>query len=131
MTFSFLDDGSHPVIFYESFFTLCFNQLQYLHFLCHQILLWMFFSSFLYVTFFTSICEITYVPRGFRTDDSWMICYQLTPTLYHCATEDNGHVLLFVYLYLNFHWFFTILCNLNSLCNLILCTTWFHTLYVL
>ena len=92
--------------FMHHIFTLCFNQLQYLHFVCHQVMLWMLSSSSLHVTFFTSICAITYVSRGFRTDDSWMICFQLTLTLYHCATEDYGNVLLFAYLYLNLPWFF-------------------------
>ena len=50
----------------------------------------MLFSSFSNVTFLTSIWEITYVPREFGTDDSGMICCQLTLTLYHCATEDYG-----------------------------------------
>ena len=54
-----------------------------------------------YGTFLTSICEITYVPRWFRTDDCGMICCQLTPTLYHFATEDRRRVLIFVCLYLN------------------------------
>ena len=89
--------------FMNNFFTLCVNQLQYLYFLCHQIMLWMLFSSFLHVTFLTSVCEIIYV-NWFRKDDSGMICCQFTPTLYHCATEDCGQVLLFVYLYL--HWIF-------------------------
>ena len=82
--------------FMHLIFTLCFDQLQYLRFLCHQIMLGMFFSSFLHVTFLSSICEITYVRRWFRTDDSGVLCCLLTPTLYHCATEDYGHVLLFV-----------------------------------
>ena len=80
-------------------FTLCFNQLQYLHFLSSGRVVNV-ISSFSYVIFITSICEITYVPRGFRSDDSRMICCQLTPTLYHCATEEYGHVLSFVYIYI-------------------------------
>ena len=46
-------------------------------------------SSFLFVTLLTSIYEITYVPRGFRTDDSVMIYFQLTSTLYHCFLGGN------------------------------------------
>ena len=109
--------------FMPHIFTFCFNQLQYLHFVCHQISLWMLFSSFLHVTLLSSIYEITYVPRWFRTDDSGLICCQLTPTLYHCATEDYGHVVLLVYLYLNLPWIFLIL-NI-TVCNLIIiCITW-------
>ena len=92
--------------FMHRIFTLYFNQLQYLHFVCHQIMLWMIFSRFLHATFLTSICEISHVPRWSRTDDSWIIYCLLTTTLYHCATEDYGHVLLFVYLYLNLPWIY-------------------------
>ena len=116
---SFLDAGSHPdsaFIFYESFFLIMYYPITALNFfLFHFVMLWMLFNSFSYVTFLTSICEITYVLRWFRTDDSGMICCKLTPTLYHCATEDHGHVLLFFYI-LNLHWIFKIL-NINvSLC---------------
>ena len=39
--------------FMHNIFTLCFNQLQHLHFLCHQVMLWMLFSSF--------SCHISYL----------------------------------------------------------------------
>ena len=63
---SFLDAGSHPncaFFLYVSLFHIMFYQPSY-----HVVNL--LFSSFLYITFLTSICEITYVPRGFRTDDA-------------------------------------------------------------
>ena len=50
-------------------------------------MLGMLFSKFLHVTFLTSMCEITYVPRWYRTDDSGAMCCLLTPTLYYFATE--------------------------------------------
>ena len=96
--------------FIHHIFTLCFNQLQHLHFSCRQVMLWILFSSFSYVTFLNSICDrrFSYLYLWNYLRWSWvsnwrcgMICCQLTPALYHCATEDYGHTLLFVYLYLN------------------------------
>ena len=115
--------------FMHNIFTLCFKQLQHLHFLWHQVMLWILFSSF--------SCHISYLYLWNYLCSSWvsnwrreMICCQLTPTLYHCATEDYGHVLLFVYLYLNLPWIFQIL-NI-TVCNLIiLCITWVRTSYIL
>ena len=88
--------------FMNHFSIFRFNQLQYLYsFMSSDHVLYV-IQNFFNVTFLTSIIEFTYVPRWFRTDDRWIIfCCQLTPTLYHCATEDNGQELLFVYLYLN------------------------------
>ena len=83
--------------FMNHFLTLCFNQLKYLHFLCHQVLLWRLSSSFSYAIF-----SYLYLSNYLRSSlvSNWrrgMICCQLTPTLYHCATKDYGHILLFVF----------------------------------
>ena len=96
---SFLDAGSNPnsaFIFMNHFFTFCFNQLQYLKFLCHQVMLWRLFCSFSYFTFLTSIYEITFLVGFVLTTAGWF-AEKLTPTLYHCATEDYWQVLLFVF----------------------------------
>ena len=105
------------------------NQLLYLHFLCRIRSCCVCYLAVFHVTFLTPICETTYVPRWFRTDDSGMICCLLTPTLYHCATEDYGHALLFLYLYLNLPRMFLIL-NI-TVCNLIiLCIAGVQTSYI-
>ena len=116
--------GSNPdssFLFSESIFTLGFYQLQYLYFLMSSECVLNIIQKYFNVTFLTSICEITCVPRWFRTHDLGICCH-LTPTLYHCATKNYGHVLLFVYLHLNMLCHFSIL-NI-TLCNLIiLCIT--------
>ena len=79
-------------------FTLCFYQLWYLHFLFHQDMLWILFSSFSYVTFLNSICEITYVPRRFRTGDAgwfavnWLQHFTTVP-----RKTMNMHCYLYIY----------------------------------
>ena len=83
--------------FMHHIFTLCFNQLQHLHFLCRQVMLWMLFSSFSYVTFLTSICEITYVPRGFRTDDAGWFAVNW---LQHYTTVPRKTTDMYCYLYI-------------------------------
>ena len=83
--------------FLHHIFTLCFNQLQHLHFVCHQAMLWMLFSSFLYVTFLTSICEITYVPRGFWTNDVGWFAVNWPQ---HCTTVLQKTTDMCCYLYI-------------------------------
>ena len=85
------------------------------------------------------ICHISYLylRNYFRSSrvSNWrsrLFCCQLTPTLYHCATEDYGHVVLlnFVYLFLNLSWIFLILNR--TVCNLIILgITWVQTSYIL
>ena len=53
----------------------------------------MLFSSFSYVTFVTSICEITYVPRGFRTDDPNQKC------MYGAALAISGNHCLYLVIF--------------------------------
>ena len=106
--------------FINHFFTLCFNQLQYLHFLCYQVMLWMLFSSFSYVTFVTSICEITYILRGFRTDDRGDY---LLPIDSNTLPLCHRRLWTCIFLNLNLHWFFKIL-NI-TVCNLIVLSLYY------
>ena len=115
--------------FMHHIFTLCFNQLQYLHFLYHQIMLWMLFRSFL--------CHISYlymwnylrsslVSNWWQRDDLLPIDSNTLP-LCHGRLRTCIVICIFIF---KFALIFLIL-NI-TVCNLvILCITWVQTSYML
>ena len=93
---TFMNYFSHHVLTNYSFYI----------FLCQQNMFSMPFSSFWMLRSLPLFLKLLTYLDPLVSNTLPRICCQLTPALYHWATEDLAHVLLFVYLCLNLVWNF-------------------------
>ena len=106
MMHSFLEAGSHPDSAFMNHFSHyeLTNYSIYIFYVirsCCECYLAVFHMSHFLSLFVKLLCFPVCFELTTRDD-----CFQLTPTLYHCATEDYRHELLVLFLYLHLHRFF-------------------------
>ena len=80
-------------------FTLHFNQLQYLHFLCHQVMLWMLFSSFYMSHFLPLFVKLLTFIVGFEltTRDDFLSVDSNTLPLCHGRLRTCIFICIFIF----------------------------------